>query len=106
MPNDTLTAVERLERTLDESVVGRVWIPTYDGGVNVAVADLREVLALAKQARPEPVNERLVEAAREVMDALEQHGPSIVPHLIDTDDNAGERLRTAITEATNRMGDG
>lgn len=32
-------------------------------------------------------------AAREVLDKLEQHGPGIVPHLLDTDNNAGQRLR-------------
>lgn len=42
---------------------------------------------------------KLAEAADEVMKKLEQHGPSIVPHLLDTDENAGERLREVITEA-------
>lgn len=35
----------------------------------------------------------LEKAAGEVMRLLEQYGPSIVPHLIDTDENAGQRLR-------------
>jgi hypothetical protein len=34
--------------------------------------------------------------AREVMDALEQHGQNIVAHLFDTDDNSGEHLRRAL----------
>lgn len=38
----------------------------------------------------------VVDAAREVMAALEEHGGSIVPHLMDTDDNAGQRLRDAL----------
>ena len=34
--------------------------------------------------------------ARVVMGDLEKHGPSIVPHLLDTDDNDGQYLRTAV----------
>jgi hypothetical protein len=34
--------------------------------------------------------------ARFVMAALEDHGASIVPHLLDTDDNAGQYLRDAL----------
>lgn len=34
--------------------------------------------------------------AQAVMECLGQHGPSIVPHLIDTDDNPGEYLRQAV----------
>lgn len=34
--------------------------------------------------------------AHAVMAALEEHGASIVPHLLDTDDNAGEELRQAV----------
>jgi len=39
----------------------------------------------------------LVKAAREVMDLLTTHGGSIVPHLMDSDDNPGERLRQALS---------
>jgi len=35
-------------------------------------------------------------AAKEVMAALHEYGPSIVPHLMDDDMNAGQRLRAAI----------
>lgn len=38
----------------------------------------------------------LLAAAKEVIAALEEHGGSIVPHLLDTDMNAGQRLRDAI----------
>ncbi len=34
-----------------------------------------------------------------VMMALQMHGASIVPHLLDTDENDGERLRRAIDRA-------
>lgn len=37
--------------------------------------------------------------AREVMDKLESHGAEIVPHLMDTDENAGQRLREALKAA-------
>jgi len=40
----------------------------------------------------------LLRAAKEVMADLAEHGPSIVPHLMDTDNNAGQRLRDAIAE--------
>lgn len=32
----------------------------------------------------------------EVMLTLEEYGGSIVPHLVDTDDNAGQKLRESI----------
>jgi D-serine deaminase-like pyridoxal phosphate-dependent protein len=41
----------------------------------------------------------LLSAAKEVMAAIEEYGGSIVPHLIDTDMNAGQRLRVAIAKA-------
>lgn len=37
--------------------------------------------------------------AETVMRYLDEHGPGIVPHLIDTDDNPGQRLRDAIDAA-------
>lgn len=46
-------------------------------------------------------NEKLREvasAARAVMKTLAHHGPSVVPHLLDTDDNPGERCRQALRE--------
>jgi hypothetical protein len=30
------------------------------------------------------------------MEMLEEHGGDIVPHLIDTDDNAGQRFRNSL----------
>lgn len=44
----------------------------------------------------------LLEAAKEVMECLEKHGASIVPHLLDSDDNPGQRLRDAIAKAESR----
>ena len=41
----------------------------------------------------------LLEAAKEVISLLEEHGGVIVPHLLDTDENAGQRLRDAIAKA-------
>ncbi len=48
------------------------------------------------------LNAELLTAAREVMRLLEEHGPSIVPHLMDDDENAGQRLRDAIAKAEER----
>lgn len=42
----------------------------------------------------------LLKYATLVMDMLKEYGPSIVPHLMDNDDNAGEELRQAIEKAT------
>lgn len=51
---------------------------------------------------------RVERYAREVMWALEEHGPSIVGHLLDDDENSGERLRQALgmwcCESLRRMG--
>jgi chromosome segregation ATPase len=40
-----------------------------------------------------------------VMEMLEEHGPSIVPHLIDTDDNAGEHFRDALRRLARAVGE-
>jgi ribosomal protein L37AE/L43A len=42
---------------------------------------------------------RLALAAQQVMTLLEEHGSGIVGHLLDTDDNAGQRLREAVAES-------
>jgi len=39
---------------------------------------------------------RVEKYAAEVMAALDQHGASIVAHLLDNDENSGERLRRAL----------
>lgn len=42
---------------------------------------------------------RVVERhAREVMRLLDEYGERVVGHLIDTDDNPGQRLREALNE--------
>lgn len=38
----------------------------------------------------------IAERAQELMGYLEKHGPNVVPHLMDTGDNSGQRLRTAL----------
>lgn len=45
------------------------------------------------------IQDELYKQAKQVMNMLEEYGGSIVPHLIDTDDNAGEFLRQAIANA-------
>jgi hypothetical protein len=42
---------------------------------------------------------KLLAHAKAVMCLLTKHGPSIVPHLLDDDDNEGEFLRRTIREA-------
>ena len=42
---------------------------------------------------------QLAHRAETVMQMLDTHGPIIVPHLLDTDDNAGQFLRTEIEDA-------
>lgn len=44
----------------------------------------------------------LTAAASDVMSLLRDHGPAIVPHLMDSDQNAGQRLRDAIARAEGR----
>ena len=46
---------------------------------------------------------RVAMAADEGMAALAEHGASIVPHLVDTDENAGERLRSALSSLTQSL---
>ncbi|UTC28083.1 hypothetical protein GURKE_00510 [Brevundimonas phage vB_BpoS-Gurke] len=41
---------------------------------------------------------RIAREAMTVMSYLEKHGPSIVPHLMDSDDNPGQRLRDALDD--------
>lgn len=49
-----------------------------------------------------PSTPQLLAAAKEVMSLLREYGPSIVPHLMDSDQNAGQRLRDAIAAAEGR----
>lgn len=52
--------------------------------------------------RAETAEKKLADLARKaeaVMDSLAAFGGSIVPHLLDTDENAGERLRAAVIRA-------
>lgn len=71
--------------------------------VMVEAAEELERLRAAVNALPELVErvKRLEEAlklGKIVMDMLDEHGPSIVPHLLDTDENAGQRFRAALKE--------
>ena len=49
-------------------------------------------------AAPDPAEKllRVAECARVVMAYLERDGGSIVPHLLDDDENPGKRLRDAL----------
>jgi len=47
----------------------------------------------------------LVDGCKRVMDLLDEHGSEIVPHLMDTDENAGQKLRDLIAKHTNNQGE-
>ncbi|CAN7602494.1 hypothetical protein [Bosea sp. LjRoot237] len=87
--------------------------PGYGNHNGIAVQDARGyVAAVAINDVPEldaPALAHLiaaapdvVEHAKRVMALLAKHGPSIVPHLMDSDDNAGQRLRDALAKAEGR----
>jgi hypothetical protein len=63
-----------------------------DGPERLHVTDVEHILTRLSQAR------KVEEAARRVSDLLTAHGASIVPHLMDTDDNPGQELRNALDE--------
>jgi len=42
--------------------------------------------------------EAVVEAAKEVWSLIDEHGANILPHLFDTDENAGQKLRDSFAE--------
>jgi hypothetical protein len=82
--------------TEDLKKLHAIWQIGSDDAAADAVDDIMEAL-------PELVErvKRLEEAlklGKIVMDMLDEHGPSIVPHLLDTDENAGQRFRAALKE--------
>lgn len=89
-----MTSTDELER------LHQIWLTSEDEDDAFAFADacgnaLPELLALREEVG------RLREALRlgkVVMDLLDKHGPSIVPHLLDTDENAGQRFRAALNQ--------
>lgn len=56
--------------------------------------------ALQSQAEKDRVMKLMADKGKRVMDLLEKHGGSIVPHLLDTDENAGQEFREALSEYT------
>lgn len=60
------------------------------------VCDWRNMTAEVDRLR------RVERHAREVMDALQEHGEGIVGHLLDDDDNSGEFLRRALNDEAER----
>ena len=72
-------------------------------GLRAELAEVRAELDLAYAEGANIGAEIGAHAAREVarnaqtvMELLDQHGAGIVGHLLDTDDNAGQRLRSAL----------
>lgn len=74
--------------------VGELTKVIEDRGYAFQAAQTKTLLAL--EAEREKVK-ALRGAAKEIMGMLEEHGASIVPHLMDTDDNAGQRLRDLLS---------
>jgi len=86
------------EKGIVKDCEGNVILGLFDGDEEMKNRVVSLVNALAGCGNPK----EFVEQARElklnaqgVMDHLEE-GPSIVPHLIDTDENDGERTREAL----------
>ena len=85
----TVAAVKR------EEIIERIkeYAVLYRNGAQIETMKERQRAADAEQ--------RVKDLAREataVMVALAEHGSDIVPHLLDTDDNAGERLRQLLAK--------
>lgn len=70
-----------------------------EGGDEPQPATLEQLMAFAEQGA------EIARHARTVMAYLQDDGPSVVPHLMDSDDNPGHRLRDALAMAES-MGDG
>lgn len=84
-----VAVLERRKAALRRRTAGRpVDRVSYD---LAEIAAIERVIATAQDAVAE--RNALHREARRVMDLLEEYGPSIVGHLLDTDDNAGQRLR-------------
>ena len=76
-------------------IAGDIWIACVHGS-HVGPQSKEEADANISLIAAAP---ELLEAASEVVRLLEYHGPAIVAHIMDTDDNAGQRLRAAIAKA-------
>jgi hypothetical protein len=50
------------------------------------------------QKTPQKNVENLIRSLREVADMLEESGAKVLPHLCDSDQNAGQRLRDAMRD--------
>jgi hypothetical protein len=77
----------------DKLAAGNIKAPDNAALIVAAVNALPELLARVKRL------EEALRLGKIVMDMLEEHGPSIVPHLLDTDENAGQRFRDALARA-------
>jgi hypothetical protein len=64
--------------------------PTIAACQNSLSISLEEAKSNAKLIAAAP---KILYYAKKVMETLEKHGGVIVPHLLDTDDNDGEKLR-------------
>lgn len=95
--NDVIEKAKNMEREWREAEQDDGLQPAYTLGLyhcslqmRFFIRDLESLLAS---------HQAIVMQASAVMRMLEEHGASIVPHLIDNDDNAGQRLREALQHA-------
>lgn len=93
--NEPWTCIEGVVKDCE----GNVILGLFDGDDDMKERVVSLVNALAGCGNPKEFVEQARDLklnAKGVMDALEEHGPSIVPHLIDSDENDGERTREAL----------
>jgi pantothenate kinase len=71
-----------------------------NGGCDVLVAKVygNDAEEIEEHGRLIAAAPEFYATAKEVMDLLSKHGASIVPHLLDTDENPGERLRALLAK--------
>jgi len=80
-----------IERLLD-------WAPPVTAVRKDCIEAAERIAALENALRA------LAGSAGTVMRYLEEDGPKIVPHLVDSDDNPGQRCREDVATALNVLG--
>lgn len=91
------------ERDLAAAYIGKQIVATVNvpGGSDILIIARGDVASFEAPGNAAVIAGALegLAAAKEVMSLLRDHGPAIVPHLMDSDQNAGQRLRDAIARA-------
>lgn len=97
----TADHMKEAEKVLDKIENTRIG-PHLTSGLSVIIAAALQLAERRALEGPEVL--AVVENAQTVMDALEDHASDAVPHLLDTDDNAGQRLREALASFNSLRG--